>query len=242
MNTAELAERLETVHLETYAEGVGEVLELGEGRAVYAGPDLPVNVAVGVGTGADGVAWLPEAEAFLLERGVTPAAVAFSHVHPDVLKTFGERGFLLSKILHVYACELNAPVADPAAITREVSPQDWLPVAVAAFGEESWPIMIRTAERSHTHFWVCDLEGEPVAAGALSIFDGVALLFSAATRPERRGRGAQTALLAARMRQARELGAKVAFVMTTPATPSERNARRAGFTQIAARLSFRKRA
>ncbi len=238
------AERLEVRHLTTYAEDVGEVLKLGGARAVYAGPDLPLNVAVGVGTDADGLAWLPEAERFLLERGVTPAVVAYSHLHPDALKVLEERNFALSRALHVHARELNASAAAPALPVREVTPQEWLPIAVAAFGEGSRPIMERTAARPHTHFWVCDLEGKSVAASALSVFEGVdfgraALLFSAATRPEWRGQGAQTALLAARLRQAQELGAGVAFVMTTPGTASERNARRAGFDQVAARLSFR---
>ena len=240
------AEHLEVRHLTTYAEDVGEVLKLGEGRAVYAGPGLPVNVAAGVGAGADGVAWLPEAERFLLERGVTPAVVAYSHIHADALKALSERDFFLTRLLHVHARALSVPVPAPALSVREVAPVEWLPIAVAAFGQESRPIMRRTAARPHAHFWVCDMAGEAVAAGALSVFDlnsfgRAALLFSAATHPERRGRGAQTALLGARLRQAQDLGAEVAYLMVTPGTPSERNARRAGFEQVAARLSFTKR-
>jgi hypothetical protein len=40
--------------------------------------------------------------------------------------------------------------------------------------------------------FLAELDGQPIAAGALSINDGVALLAGASTTPEARGQGAQT--------------------------------------------------
>jgi GNAT superfamily N-acetyltransferase len=76
---------------------------------------------------------------------------------------------------------------------------------------------------------------EPVAGGALYSDGDHAWLGTAATRPAFRGRGAQTALLAARIDRARGLGASTISVETgahdgEPA-PSYRNILRAGFVE-----------
>ena len=57
--------------------------------------------------------------------------------------------------------------------------------------------------------WVCHValcDGEPVAAGALRVADGVGWLGLAATRPDRRGRGAHSALIATRLSAATTAG------------------------------------
>ena len=54
-------------------------------------------------------------------------------------------------------------------------------------------------------------------------------LFGAATLPEFRGRGIQTALLTNRLRLAQNAGCDLAVTLTMPGTTSQRNAERAGF-------------
>ena len=71
-----------------------------------------------------------------------------------------------------------------------------------------------------------------------SLVDGVAMLHGTATRPEYRGRGLQTALLAARLHAAQEEGADLATVMVTPGTGSERNVVRAGYKLAGLRLTW----
>ncbi len=58
-------------------------------------------------------------------------------------------------------------------------------------------------------------------------------LWAGGTRIAFRGRGVQRAMLAGRMRIARELGHNVAFTDSAPGIVTARNVRRLGFQQIA---------
>ena len=82
------------------------------------------------------------------------------------------------------------------------------------------------------------LDGAMVAAGVLCIHDGVALLAGASTRPEWRRRGAQTALLAARLRLARRAGCDLAMLCARPGSDSHRNAERRGFMVAYTRIKW----
>jgi GNAT superfamily N-acetyltransferase len=88
--------------------------------------------------------------------------------------------------------------------------------------------------------WDCwlALDGdEPVAAAGVFIADGVCYLGFAATLPEHRGKGGQGALLAQRIRHARELGCDILITETGERrddlpSSSYRNILRAGFTEV----------
>jgi GNAT superfamily N-acetyltransferase len=77
--------------------------------------------------------------------------------------------------------------------------------------------------------FLAELEGRPIAAGALNIDDEVALLAGASTIPEARSQGAQRALLEARLRYAAEAGCVLAMMGAEPGSASQRNAERQGF-------------
>ena len=77
--------------------------------------------------------------------------------------------------------------------------------------------------------FIAELDGLPVATGALSICDGVALMAGASTVPESRNRGAQLALLDARLNSAAERGCDLAMICALPGSASQRNAERHGF-------------
>jgi len=77
--------------------------------------------------------------------------------------------------------------------------------------------------------FLAQLDDQPIAAGALSISDDVALLAGASTIPSARRQGAQNALLEERLRQAATLGCTIAMMVTQPGSGSQRNAERHGF-------------
>jgi GNAT superfamily N-acetyltransferase len=87
-------------------------------------------------------------------------------------------------------------------------------------------------------------EGERiVAVGSIHIYDGCADMFGGATLPEARGRGAQSALLTARVRAARAAGCRWLVAETGAEGPGEhntslRNMTRAGFEPLYERVTW----
>ena len=94
--------------------------------------------------------------------------------------------------------------------------------------------------------WICVMafaEGVPVAAGAVHVRGDHAWLGLAATLPSHRGHGAQGALLARRLAEAKARGARVAVTETGERLPdkpsnSYRNILRAGFEEAYLRQNY----
>ena len=96
-----------------------------------------------------------------------------------------------------------------------------------------------SAARKDALSFFAELEGKPIATGALSICDGVALLAGASTIPEARNRGAQQALLDTRLRYAASQGCVIAMICAQPGSGSQRNAERHGFRIAYTRIKWR---
>ncbi|HWC28123.1 MAG TPA: GNAT family N-acetyltransferase [Solirubrobacteraceae bacterium] len=117
-----------------------------------------------------------------------------------------------------------------AAVARIVRIGFGLPEAVEA------PLARATA--GGWRWWLARDGDEPVGAGGLFVCENAGYLGFGATLPEHRGKGAQGALLAARIRRAAGLGCDVVFTETGERrgdrpSNSYRNIRRAGFEEIA---------
>ena len=92
--------------------------------------------------------------------------------------------------------------------------------------------------------WVAYDGDAPAAAAGLYCADGVGYLGFAGTLPEHRGKGAQSALLAERIRRAGELGCDVLVAETGERrddrpSNSYRNILRAGFAEVAVTANWR---
>src|SRR5262249_59980858 len=74
--------------------------------------------------------------------------------------------------------------------------------------------LARLPGRPGWHCFVAYDHGEPAAAGALHVFGDVGWLGLGATRPEFRRRGAQNAILAARIERAAQLGCTLVVTET----------------------------
>jgi GNAT superfamily N-acetyltransferase len=77
--------------------------------------------------------------------------------------------------------------------------------------------------------FLAEFDGAPICAGMLFIYDDVAILAGASTLPEGRRKGAQSALLDARLRFAAENGCRFAMMGAAPGSQSQRNAEKNGF-------------
>jgi GNAT superfamily N-acetyltransferase len=159
--------------------------------------------------------------------------------HIVMLATRGYQPIELSSVLYQSIADRGgaAPAAD-ALTVRVVGPEEgdvwartlaegWSDVhGVGTLVGELARIM---AARADAHLFLAEIDGRAVAAASLSISDGVALLAGASTTPGARRRGAQSALLAARLSYAAARGCDLAMVVALPGSGSQRNAERNGF-------------
>lgn len=91
--------------------------------------------------------------------------------------------------------------------------------------------------------WLALDSDEPAAAAGLYASEGVGYFGFAATLPEHRGKGGQSALLAERIRHARAIGCDVVVTETGERrddlpSNSYRNLLRAGFTEVSVRANW----
>jgi GNAT superfamily N-acetyltransferase len=96
-----------------------------------------------------------------------------------------------------------------------------------------------SSARRHSVYFLAEFEGRPGAAALLYPHEGVALLGGAATIPELRHRGLQSALLRERMRYAFEHGCDVVSMAAEAGSESQRNAERNGFRIAYTRTKWR---
>jgi GNAT superfamily N-acetyltransferase len=121
--------------------------------------------------------------------------------------------------------------ADEASLWSEISARGWahdhpeLREFITQLGQ-------LTAARTQSTCFLAESDGQPGAAGVLTIHEGVALFAGSSTAPELRRRGLQTALLQERMRYAFNQACDLAMMVALPGSESQRNAERRGF-QIA---------
>ncbi|GAA1345079.1 hypothetical protein [Arthrobacter roseus] len=80
--------------------------------------------------------------------------------------------------------------------------------------------------------FIASRNGQPLAAAAMSLHAVGAVLGGAATLPEARGAGAQTALLTHRLRLAEDMGMPLSTATAAPGTPSIRNLAQLGLTVV----------
>lgn len=110
-----------------------------------------------------------------------------------------------------------------------------LPPAMGMAAQGTQEMAAASVGRSGWHTFAVREAGTVVAMGTLRTAGEVGSLFAGCTMPDARGRGAQSALIAARVRVAREAGCRTLIVETFDEPPgthnsSYQNLLRAGFT------------
>ena len=224
-------------------------------RAIYDGPGSPLTQSFGLGmaTPVDDHT-LTGLERFFRERGadseheVSPLALG------DSLAVLSARGYEPFELTSVMFQPISAAVADgdPAAglRVRVVAGDEAVAWAeVAADGWSDTPEVVPFvraigqvyAQTAMAQCFLIEHDGAPAAAGVLAIHEGVAVLAGASTRPAHRRKGAQLALLAARLAEARRRGCDLAMMCARPGSASQRNAERHGFRIAYTRIKWRRR-
>ena len=228
------------------------------GIAAYIEPGCPFNKIAGLGF--DG---LPSDEDFAsVEREFaarsSPLQAEISTLaEPAVAKRLTERGYALVGFENVLGLNLRQWSDADRSSDIDVRPTAsgegpiWLSTVTDGFlhadafdGPPSHETFARESlERvfndmlnaSGLERYLALRDGAVAGGASLRIHDGIATLCGAATLPEHRRRGVQTALLRERLRIAVERGCDTAVVTTQPASKSQSNVQRAGFALLYAR-------
>ena len=109
------------------------------------------------------------------------------------------------------------------AVRAYGAPPPHLPVDPGAAG--TWAAL---CQLGHARCFFAERAGVPCAIGVFVPAGDAAFVDGAATLPEHRGHGCQSALLSRRFHEARATGARVAVTRAGAGTPSQRNLERAG--------------
>jgi GNAT superfamily N-acetyltransferase len=212
--------------------------------ALFDGPRSPLTQTFGLGMhGAPTPAALDTIESFFSSRNTDTMHETCPLADPQLLRILPDRGYRPIEQSTVLYQPLNAA-------THQVAQRDSR-IHVRVSDEREATLWARVTSRGWSdtpdlaqfmldfgHIYasadgilgfIAEWNGEPAAAAALSIRDGVALLAGASTIPEFRGRGLQTALLQARLAHGARVGCDLAMMVAAPGSGSQRNAERRGF-------------
>lgn len=221
--------------------------------ALFDGAGSPLTQTFGLGMArpADEAA-LDAVESFFRSRGaavdheVSPLALG------EPLALLNRRGYVPIELTDVMFRPITA--ADEAAtgpamaIAISTSGPDggeaWAHAAADGWSEHPDVVpFVRALGAVYPHTvgstcFAASMSGTLAATGVLAMHEGIALLAGASTRPAWRRRGAQSALLAARLRHARQAGCDLAMICARPGSDSHRNAERRGFRVAYTRIKW----
>jgi GNAT superfamily N-acetyltransferase len=250
-----LAARIERVEAQLIAAAAAEagrrsakgfVMEMAGGVACFAEPGSPFNKVCGVGF--DGVPTdLDEVERAFAEVGAQVQFEVSNLADPALVELLTGRGYRLLSFENVLGRRVAADDirVDGVEIRRigEDEFETWLRVVADGIAQpdvegvpshEEFPRdVVERAQRDMAaaglRYYLALVDGVPAGGGSMRVADGVAQLTGAATAPAYRRRGAQSALLQARLNDAAEQGCDIAVVATQPGSTSQQNVQRRGF-------------
>jgi GNAT superfamily N-acetyltransferase len=153
----------------------------------------------------------------------------------EIRSWLSDAGFALGQWTRYPVMQLTAESAPPLRTDldiREVGP-DEVARAKPALGETMWDGYLISAGKPGFHHFMAFDGARPVAVAALALFEDLAYLGWMSTAESDRRRGAQQALIAARIAKANELGAGLIVAETlTMLESSLGNLERAGFREV----------
>ena len=228
------------------------------GVMCYTGPGSWCNQALGLGL--DGPVTSKDIDrlvAFYVGRGQEPRVEICPFAHKTLMEGLAERGFVLVGFENCLARGIGAdedfasllPGGWPEGIeVRRVDQQDdaavraWVRVSNSGFcepGSEKERAFTEDGLRVARHPRIVPFgafhRDQMVGAGGIEIWDAptgerTASLIGTSVLSAWRGRGVQQALIAERLACARERGVDLVCIGSEPGIPTERNARRLGFS------------
>ncbi|MBV6430068.1 MAG: hypothetical protein IANPNBLG_00171 [Bryobacteraceae bacterium] len=226
-------------------------IEVAGAYAMFDGPDSPCTQTFALGLFEMP---LPEdmdrIESFFEERG----AAVFHEVSPladrRILSLMTARGYSPFELSNVLCLPLEEEIllapdkSVSVCLVEDGEREIWARAAAEGWSDHAevsglLPGVMRVMCARRDNFtFLARIEGHPVAAASLAIHERVALLAGASTIPEWRRRGAQLALLEARLSHARQSGCDVAMIAAEPGSATQRNVERLGFRLAYTRIKW----
>jgi GNAT superfamily N-acetyltransferase len=239
-------------------EGQVIVRELNGGVAAYVEAGAPFNKVAGVGfDGVPSPETLEQLEREYASRQESPRFEVSTLADPAVVQVLTRRGYGLVGFENVLGLPLDPsshyePVAG-VEVTRAADDESaaWIDVVATGFMNPDvfdGPASIDSIPRDVLdrvygdtiaavgfERYLARREGALAGGASFRMQDGVAQLSGAATLPEHRRKGVQSALLRHRLNLAAGRGCTVAVVTTEPGSKSQENVQKAGFALLYAR-------
>jgi len=211
------------------------------GIAFFGGVTYPANQMVGMGLyGEVTAADVDRVEEFFRSRGV-PSTIVVSPLADESLRAeLGKRGYAIAEFNSVLIRPITGNelfVTPPGVAVERVTPETvkpWMNSIAEGFAQDisvAADVFGGFAALPGALPFLARIEGKVVGGcgGRVIPEARIAAFFGAATLPEYRRRGVQTALIAQRLQEAAKAGCEYAVVSTHPGSGSQRNMERRGF-------------
>ena len=244
----ELAARIEAAETALITAGATGSWPVAGGAACFAGANSPLSKVVGLGfAGVPTAAELNAIEEEYARLGA-PVQIELSNLaDPQIGALLTDRGYRLVSFENVLGARPAAGSTPPGVDVRIAGADElatWIDVVVDGFAHpdvegipshEDFPRKVIAGAvtdmvAAGAVTYLARIGADAIAGGAsMRLTDGVAQLTGAATAPEFRRRGVQSALLAVRLSDAYAAGADIAVVTTSPGSKSQQNVQRKGF-------------
>jgi hypothetical protein len=246
----EFVEARASLHPESGARWI----EVRGAYAMYDGVSSPITQTFCLGIFQPiAPADLETIETFYRDRGAPVFHEVSPLADPSVLENLNQRGYQPIEFTSVMFRPVGQGAALPGAHNKKIQVRSinanehelWAQTSAKGwsefkeFADQIFELGLLTTKKSEGLSFLAELDGQPIATGAMSICDGVALLAGASTIPEARNQGAQLAMLDARLRHAAKCGCDIAMMCALPGSASQRNAERQGFHIAYTRIKWK---
>lgn len=223
------------------------------GGAVFAGVASPITQAIGVGL--DGPVpddELAQLEEFFFQRGADVVLELTPYIDDSVLQWVRVRPYGLVEFSQVHAFPLSDVDVSEAKSSNDVK--------IRIVQAEEYKLFTSTVAHGYSEnvplsdddllifegfsrapgalSFLATIDGVAAGGAMLSVERGLAGLHGGSTLPAFRGKGVQTALIVARLREARRRGCHTAYTVTLPTGSSQRNMARFGFKPAYTRVKM----
>lgn len=233
-----------------------EWIERAGAYAAFDGVDSPITQTFSLGLFEELTpSTLDTLEAFFFDHGADVHHEVSPFAGVAAFELLCSRGYRPTELTNVLYQPLPRSVELPVAqsnsavtvrvITAEEAPL-WTSIGARGWSHEHpelhqflLDVGVISASREGSTCFIAEVNGTPGAAGVVCIHERVALLGGAATVPELRRQGLQSALLQYRLQYAHDHGCDVAMIGTEPGSGSQRNAEREGFRIAYTRTKWR---